>query len=321
MGVEIKKPTADAIALAARALATGGLVAIPTETVYGLAAAAENEQAVRRMYAAKGRPADHPVIVHIASRDQLPHWAKNVPDYAEKLMQSFWPGPMTLVLARTARAQDFITGGQDTVAVRVPNHPVTLELLQEYEKQGGKGLVAPSANRFGGVSPTSASDVLSELAAELQESDLILDGGECRVGIESTIIDCTGPKPLILRPGFITAEMIEKSCGVSTEVPTVKSIRVSGSHTRHYSPKAQVFVDAKPQPGDGLIALANVASPTDVVRLASPANLEEFATELYAALRRADALGLERVHVVLPEGEGLAIALRDRILRSAARGD
>ena len=305
--------------MAAKHLAEGGLVAIPTETVYGLAADASNEAAVTKMYEAKGRPADHPVIVHIGSFATLEHWAQDIPDYAKKLISDFWPGPMTLVLNRTEKAKDFITGHQDSVAVRMPNHPVALKLLLEFERLGSFGLVAPSANRFGSVSPTTALAVAAELSGHLEQTDIILDGGQCQVGVESTIIDCRGQAPLILRPGAISAEMIEPSCGLKPSHPETPSVRVSGSLKQHYSPRAKVFIDQQPNPGSGLIALDEIPTPQAVIRLTSPETTEDFAHQLYASLRRADELGLQEVCVFLPEGDGLALAIADRVRRAAAK--
>ena len=200
---------------AAANLARGALVAFPTETVYGLGADACNSAAVARVYSVKTRPSDHPVIVHIASMDRMGDWADDVPMYAIALARDFWPGPMTLVLKRSALAGDFITGGQDTVGVRVPDHVVALALLEAFENIGGKGVAAPSANRFGHVSPTTAVAVSEEIGEYLESTDLIIDGGACSVGVESTIIDCTGDLPRILRPGAITVAMIEHSTGLS----------------------------------------------------------------------------------------------------------
>ena len=196
--------TADALDVAAAHLLSGDLVAFPTETVYGLGADACNSTAVARIYEVKGRPSDHPLIVHIATVDRMGDWAQEVSEYAIKLARNFWPGPMTLVLKRSELAGDFITGGQDTVGVRVPDHAVALGLLAAFEKVGGKGVAAPSANRFGHVSPTSAAAVVEEIGKYLTKEDLILDGGPCNVGVESTIIDCTGVSPQILRPGAIS---------------------------------------------------------------------------------------------------------------------
>ena len=295
-------------------------MAFPTETVYGLGADASNQNAIARIYQVKNRPADHPLIVHISDASEVGHWAKEVTNYALTLINEYWPGPMTLVLNRTDNTKNYLTGGQDTVALRIPSHPIALELLQEFSKLGGHGLAAPSANRFGAVSPTTAQAVNEELADFLGASDLIIDGGQSVVGVESTIIDCTGPAPVILRPGAITREMIEKTTGLAVDLKTGSSPRVSGSHQKHYSPNATVLIDGEPELGDGLIALSSVTTPPGVIRLAAPENLEDYARELYLALRKADELGIKTVRVVSPNGEGLAIAIRDRITRSAAKG-
>ena len=303
---------------AASVLMAGGLVAFPTETVYGLGADASNAAAVARIYSVKGRPADHPLIVHVATMDGLGDWARDVPSYAISLARDFWPGPMTLVVPRSSLAGDFVTGGQDTVGVRVPNHPVALGLLEAFVKAGGRGVAAPSANRFGNVSPTTAQAVATELGDYLAAGDQILDGGACDVGVESTIIDCTGDTPKILRPGAITIEMIEQSTGLkiveSVEEPV---IRVSGSLDSHYSPVATVVLDQSPVAGQGFIAMADVVAADGVVRLAAPATHEEFARVLYAALRAADEQGLATVVVQQPQGDGIAIAIRDRLKRAA----
>ena len=303
---------------AAANLLAGGLVAFPTETVYGLGADACNADAVARIYSVKGRPADHPLIVHIASMDGLSEWAEEVPGYAIALARDFWPGPMTLVIKRSGLAGDFLTGGQNTVGVRVPNHPVALGLLEAFAKAGGKGVAAPSANRFGNVSPTTALAVADELGNYLAENDQILDGGACNVGVESTIINCTGEVPRILRPGAITAEMIADSTGLEVVgVVEESTIRVSGSLEAHYAPVATVVLDQYPSAGQGFIAMADVAEVEGVVRLASPKTHDEFAKVLYAALRAADELGLSTVVVAQPQGDGIAIAIRDRLNRSS----
>jgi L-threonylcarbamoyladenylate synthase len=303
---------------AASVLMAGGLVAFPTETVYGLGADASNAAAVARIYSVKGRPADHPLIVHVASMDGLGDWAREVPSYAISLARDFWPGPMTLIVPRSSLAGDFVTGGQDTVGVRVPSHPVALGLLEAFVRAGGKGVAAPSANRFGNVSPTSAQAVAIELGDYLADGDQILDGGACDVGVESTIIDCTGDMPKILRPGAITVEMIEQSTGLkvigSVEEP---EIRVSGSLDSHYAPAATVVLDQSPKAGQGFIAMADVVAAEGVVRLAAPRTHEEFAQVLYAALRAADEQGLSTVVVQQPVGDGIAIAIRDRLKRAA----
>jgi L-threonylcarbamoyladenylate synthase len=326
--------SADAVSNAASNLLAGNLVAFPTETVYGLGADACNADAVARIYSVKGRPADHPLIVHVASMDALGDWADDVPGYAISLARDFWPGPMTLIIKRSDLAGDFVTGGQDTVGVRVPDHPVALGLLQAFAQIGGKGVAAPSANRFGNVSPTTAQAVADELSDYLGEADQILDGGPCQVGVESTIIDCTGDVPRILRPGAVTVAMIEESTGLvvgnSNEhageiaadgsVVDEEEIRVSGSLDSHYAPEAKVELNQSPVAGQGFIAMADVATPDGVVRLAAPKSDEEFARVLYAALRAADEQGLQTVVVAQPAGDGIAIAIRDRLKRAAHSG-
>ena len=303
---------------AAANLLAGGLVAFPTETVYGLGADACNEDAVVRIYSVKGRPADHPLIVHVASMDGLGDWAGDVPGYAISLARDFWPGPMTLVVNRSALAGDFVTGGQDTVGVRVPNHAIALGLLEAFAKVGGKGVAAPSANRFGNVSPTTAQAVSDELGDYLADGDQILDGGACDVGVESTIIDCTGDVPKILRPGAITAQMITESTGLDVVgVVEGSSIRVSGSLEAHYAPAAKVVLDQSPVVGQGFIAMADVVAADGVMRLAAPKTHEEFARVLYSALRAADEQGLGIVVVEQPVGDGIAVAIRDRLKRAA----
>ena len=317
----LSKCTATAMVDAAANLLAGNLVAFPTETVYGLGADACNAEAVAQIYAAKGRPADHPLIVHVASMDALGDWADDVPEYAISLARDFWPGPMTLIVKRSELAGDFVTGGQDTVGVRVPDHPVALGLLEAFARAGGKGVAAPSANRFGNVSPTTAQAVADELSDYLGIADQILDGGPCNVGVESTIIDCTGELPRILRPGAITEEMIKESIGL----PELASItatnlmpRVSGSLEKHYSPQAKVLLDQAPVAGQGFIAASRRVTPTGVTRLAAPKNSHEFARDLYAALRKADELGLAEVVVEQPQGDGIEVAIRDRLSRAAS---
>ena len=331
--------TADAIATAATKLASGVLVAFPTETVYGLGADACNADAVARIYSVKGRPSDHPLIVHISSMLRMGEWAEEIPEFAITLARDYWPGPMTLVLKRSPLAKDFITGGQDTVGVRVPNHVAALELLEAFESNGGKGVAAPSANRFGQVSPTTAAAVVDEIGEYLEPTDQIIDGGACTVGVESTIIDCTGAVPRILRPGAITVAMIEASLRhivvnasnkfvdaqegtesrlASTLISSTETgIRVSGSFDNHYAPAAKVLLHEVPVSGQGFIAHVNMETPEGVIRLASPHNDEEFAQILYSALRLADAQGLKEVVVIQPLGMGIALAIRDRLKRAA----
>lgn len=314
----VSKCTVDALQSAAQSLLEGKLVAFPTETVYGLGADALNKQAVARIYEVKGRPADHPLIVHLHSMQVMGQWVDDVPEYAIALARDFWPGPMTLIFKRSNLAQDFITGGQDTVGIRVPNHVVALALLEAFHNLGGRGVAAPSANRFGHVSPTTAQAVSDELTPYLKPEDQIMDGGPCSVGVESTIIDCTGSAPRILRPGGITEAMIEESTGLQllsdqeTEAP-----RVSGSLEKHYSPAAKVLLDQTPVAGQGFIAASRRVTPVGVTRLAAPKNDNEFARDLYAALRKADELGLSEVVVEQPTGDGIAIAIRDRLDRAS----
>ena len=317
-GQFVSNCTANAMARAAQTLQAGFLVAFPTETVYGLGADATNASAVARIYEAKGRPADHPLIVHIGDMQDIADWSDDIPDYAIALARNFWPGPMTLILKRSALAQDFITGGQDTVGLRVPNHVIALALLNEFKKIGGKGVAAPSANRFGHVSPTTAQAVSDELSQYLAPEDLLLDGGPSLVGVESTIIDCTNESPKILRPGAITEEMIEAVTAINISYDATE-IRVSGSLENHYSPNAQVLLDIAPEKGDGFIALASTATPDGVIRLASPQSNEEFARILYTSLRSADQQSLSRVVVHQPSGDDISVAIRDRLLR-ASRG-
>jgi L-threonylcarbamoyladenylate synthase len=248
-------------------------------------------------------------------------WVDDVPEYAISLARDFWPGPMTLIFKRSSLAQDFITGGQDTVGIRVPNHTVALALLEAFHNLGGRGVAAPSANRFGHVSPTTAKAVSDELTQYLLPEDQIMDGGPCSVGVESTIIDCTGDLPRILRPGAITEEMIKESTGLTDLAPTTstdETPRVSGSLEKHYAPAAKVLLDQTPVAGQGFIASSRRVTPTGVTRLAAPKNADEFARDLYTALRKADELGLQEVVVEQPQGDGIAVAIRDRLSRAAA---
>lgn len=304
---------------AAKALLAGQLVAFPTETVYGLGADAENTLAVARIYQVKNRPENHPLIVHISKAALVDYWSKEVPNYAHKLMADFWPGPMTLILQRSEAAKDFITGAQDSVGLRIPNNKTALLLLSNFEKLGGHGVAAPSANRYGAVSPTSTSAVREELGQYLSIDDQILEGETCEVGIESTIIDCTKEQPRILRPGAISTAMVETSTGIKVLDSVENLPRVSGSDRVHYSPKAKVIIGGQSAAGEGLIASAQEPTPNGVIRLAAPRTDIEFANQLYAALREADKRGLLVVRVFPPIGAGIALAIRDRISRSAAK--
>jgi len=314
--------SADAIALAAAKLRAGGLVAFPTETVYGLGADATNPAAVARIYEVKGRPHDHPLIVHLYDINQLDQWAREIPEYAIALARNFWPGPMTLILPRKSSVGDFITGGQGSVGVRIPNNPIALELLK---RAGAEiGIAAPSANRFGAVSPTTALAVTEEIGALLNgERDCILDGGASDVGVESTIIECLGAAPKILRPGAITKAMIEEATGFNVDESS-SAVRASGTLEQHYAPRAKVLLLESENPvtkriaGLGFIALEKFATPDGAIRLAAPNSDEEYARVLYDALRKGDRQHLSAIYVLPPSGDGVAVAIRDRLKRASA---
>ena len=303
-------------------LKAGGLVGLPTETVYGLAADAEQELAVRRIFAAKRRPSTHPLIVHLADVSQLPQWAREIPAQARKLAAAFWPGPLTLVLPRTPRASDAVTGGQDTVALRIPNHPLALEVLRKF----GGGLAAPSANKFGHVSPTTAAHVKSELGDELE---LILDGGPCAVGVESTIVDLSSPTPRLLRPGGIAKEELERVLGVPLAPPSAE-VRAPGMLAAHYAPRAGLILTTDEKVADeaaqrqlwgAAVAVLSTRPPTlppGVRHFVLPADPAAAARQLYATLREIDAAGFDVVVAVLPSETGLGLAVRDRLTRAAA---
>ena len=318
MAMIISQCSLSVLRQSAEKLRAGDLVAFPTETVYGIGADAENKDAVARMYQVKNRPTGHPVIIHIAELNDVDYWAREIPEYAINLMRDFWPGPMTLLLKRREVAGDFLTGAQEIVGLRIPANSLALGLLNEFKEVGGKGIAAPSANRYGAVSPTTAEAVSQELSEFLSPNDQILDGGPCLVGVESTIIDCSGQNPKILRPGAISAEMIEESTGIVLEEVGERKIRVSGSDKQHYAPKAKVIVDGQSQSGEGLIAMSAVATPEGVIRLAEPKSIEEYARVLYSALRMSDTQNMQTVRIIAPVGPGLAVAIRDRINRAAA---
>ncbi|HEX5754299.1 MAG TPA: L-threonylcarbamoyladenylate synthase [Archangium sp.] len=315
--------TSDLLNRAVETLRRGGVIALPTETVYGLAANCEDELAVRRVFAIKGRPATHPLIVHVARASELPSWARHVPEEAWRLAESFWPGPLTLVLPRTARATDAVTGGQDTVALRVPNHPVALAVLDAL----GGGVAAPSANRFGRVSPTSAEHVRADLGDEV---DLILDGGPCTVGVESTIVDLSGKEPAVLRPGGLAVEELERVLGRKVPVRTSATVRVSGSLASHYAPRAGVVLSEPADVGArvtslrarghnvGVLGPPGLTLPPGVPRYDVPEDPAGAARALYTRLREADEQGHDVLVACLPRAEGLGIAVRDRLSRAAA---
>ena len=313
------------VSRAAELLRAGELVAFPTETVYGLGADASNPQAVAKIFAAKGRPADHPLIVHLPDASHLDRWAVDIPDAAHSLAAAFWPGPLTLILKRAPSVCDAITGGQDTVGLRVPNHPLALQLLREFEG----GVAAPSANRFGRISPTTATHVCEELGDAVA---LILDGGPCAVGIESTILDLSGSEARILRPGMLDAEAIATvlgsppASGSAQEAP-----RVSGSLEAHYAPQTPLrlvvaaalgdFARRALDAGKSVAVLSAETLPIDHARLKwcrAATDPVQYAHDLYARLRELDASGCDQILVVAPPADGVWSAIADRLKRAAA---
>lgn len=322
MALLLSGSDSNAIAVAAKSLLSGGLVVFPTETVYGLGADASNVEGVSRIFNVKGRPTSHPLIVHVASVEYLENWANLISANAIRLADTFWPGPLTLILKRNSNASDAVTGGQDTVGIRIPGNEIALELLHKFHKLGGLGVAAPSANRFGKVSPTNVKGVLQEIESHLYPTDILLEGGDCEIGLESTIIDCTKSIPKILRPGAITSDIILKEIGISVdEHDSTKAknseIRVSGSLESHYSPRAKVILDKDPVAGSGLIAFNDIETPEGVIRLASPKSVEDFAHTLYDSMRIGDELNLAKIFVFQPLGSGLSIAIRDRLSRAS----
>ena len=297
--------TGSSIDRALEILRNGGLVAIPTETVYGLAGDASNEAAVRKIFEAKGRPADHPLIVHIAAAEQLGDWAARIPNAAEILADTCWPGPLTLLVPRATHVLNVVTGGRETVGVRVPAHPLTTELLDRF----GGGLAAPSANRFGKVSPTTAAHVVADLGSQV---DYVLDGGPCPVGVESTIVDCTVNPPQILRPGGISSEDIRELLGDALADAAGPS-RASGMLTSHYAPRARVLLVASSEEATieaGAVPGAWIIDHSD--------DLAAYAHSLFAELRAADQGGAETIIAVMPAARGLGHAVRDRLTKAAA---
>lgn len=308
-------------------LRRGGLVAFPTETVYGLGADARNPEAVARIFSAKGRPADHPLIVHLADATQLTGWAKDVPRAAWQLAEAFWPGPLTLVLPRAAGVLDAVTGTLATVALRVPGHPLALALLEAF----GGGVAAPSANRYGCVSPTSAEHVREELGDAV---DLVLDGGSCPIGIESTIVDLSSTIVRILRPGAITERAVRRVLGVPVTSTQAGGVHCPGRKPSHYAPRARVVLASQAQAaqevekwqasGQRVGVLASRRPPAlseDVTWLSLTGDIREQARQLYQRLRQADHLGLQVLVAVMPPDVGLGHALRDRLRRAAGLGD
>jgi L-threonylcarbamoyladenylate synthase len=309
----------DEVRRAAEVLKRGGLVAFPTETVYGLGADASSREAMARLYAVKGRPADHPVIVHFADAESAFAWAREVPPGARSLAKAFWPGPLTLVLKRSAKAKDFVTGGQDTIGLRVPGHPVAQELLRAF----GGGIAAPSANRFGRVSPTTAAHVRADLGSDVE---LVLDGGPSEVGIESTIVDLSGPRPVLLRPGRITRQELEKVLGALVEGKRENSPRHSGGLERHYAPKTPARL-VPPHELDreiarlrDKVAVLAFSRPDERVEywLRMPREPQGYAHRLYAALRELDGAGCESILIEAPPDTPEWAGVRDRLARATS---
>ncbi|KOV54683.1 translation factor Sua5 [Streptomyces sp. AS58] len=309
---------------AAGVLRSGGLVAFPTETVYGLGANAEDSAAVARTFQAKGRPPSHPLIVHIGGAELLDDWARDVPPAARLLAARFWPGPLTLVLRRGSRVLLEATGGLETVAVRVPDHPVALALLSAFDG----GITAPSANRFGSVSPTTADDVRAELGDVV---GFVLDGGPCEVGVESTIVDATSEVPSILRPGGVTREDLEAVLGCPLAVPSSSRVRVPGQHPSHYAPRARVVlvepekVVAEAELAQELGHQVGVFLPAHLADtpvkahavVTLPASMPAYARGLYGFLRELDQRGCDLIVASLPAEEGLGLAIANRLRRAA----
>ncbi|WP_363320341.1 L-threonylcarbamoyladenylate synthase [Ferrovum sp.] len=308
---------------AVETLQSGGLVAFPTETVYGLGADAENSTAVARIFATKGRPADHPLIVHLANLDQITRWARDIPPAAWRLARRYWPGPLTLILHRTGRVPGIVTGGQDTVGLRVPDHPLALALLEAF----GGGIAAPSANRFGRVSPTTAAHVREELGDAL---DRILDGGPCRVGIESTILDLSGHQPRLLRPGTITLAEIEAVLQQPIAQPGNDAPRAPGTLRAHYAPNTPLRLvpitnleaEACWRLAQGqriaVLSLSAILLPEVCLQQGMPIQPSGWARELYARLRALDTLCLDCILIEDPPSSADWQAVRDRLERAAS---
>jgi L-threonylcarbamoyladenylate synthase len=325
-------PISSEIERAAAILRAGGLVAFPTETVYGLGADASDPAAVARIFAAKGRPQDHPVIVHLAGIESLPLWAGEIPPAAQKLATAFWPGPLTLILKRARGVPDCVTGGQDTVGLRIPGHPVALELLKAFAgEEGGRtfsGVAAPSANKFGRISPTTAEHVRAELGDAV---DWVLDGGECGVGIESSIVDLSRGGAVMLRPGQITAAQIAAVLGAEVKLPDAAAPRVPGALASHYAPRTPLdLVAAAELPatlaalrGKRLAVLARAEAPAGLKNVSwqtAPREAAGYAHELYASLRRLDALGCDVILVEAPPAAPEWQGVNDRLRRASSNG-
>ncbi len=332
---KIDEKALKAITHAVEVLKAGGLVAIPTETVYGLAADADNREAVLSTFAAKGRPTDHPLIVHVTGVEALPFWAKTVPEEALRLAQAFWPGPLTMVLPKNDRCGDFVTGGQDSVAIRCPSHPWVRELLRQFEGETHKGLTAPSANAFGRISPTCAQHVADDLGIKPEgKLDYILDGGICEVGVESTIVNLSGERPEILRHGAVTRLMLEEVLGVEVPDAGKNAPRASGRLKSHYAPATATEIISEDMAAclaackDKVALFAPNAGelkkrfPEAVVfAIDAPDNAQDYAHMLYEVLHQLDASGAQRIVIALPPQDAEWAAVNDRLGRAAAKKD
>jgi L-threonylcarbamoyladenylate synthase len=322
----IVEPTSEQLDRAAAALRRGALVAFPTETVYGLGADARNPEAVRRIFAAKGRPSDHPVIVHLAKAGDLAAWARHVPAGAEALAMAFWPGPLTLILPRAEGVSDTVTGSQDSVGLRVPAHPVARELLARFAAMGGEGVAAPSANRFGRISATTAAHVAEEFADEVE---LILDGGPCDHGIESTIVGFTTEQGVLLRPGAVALQDLTRVLGYSPHPPTGRAPRASGTLASHYAPHTPSQLLSS---GDLMAAVRTLGDRSKTIAilahslprpagfagvwLKAPAGAAGYAHALYANLRQLDLSGAEKIWIETPPAGDAWAAVTDRVRRA-----
>lgn len=303
---------ADEIANAVALLRRGELVGIPTETVYGLGADAENDAATARIFEVKGRPTNHPLIVHLAHGSSLDGWVNRIPDVAVELAKRFWPGPLTMILPRGERSHLAVTGGQDTVAIRVPSHPIAQQLLRAF----GGGIAAPSANRFGSVSPTTAQHVRADLGEDVS---CVLDGGACSVGIESTIVDLSRARPILLRPGSVSREQLSVVLGHELEAHEKDlEVRAPGQIESHYAPKARVEIVERRELAARLEAARAHGERSAVLDASGEAeSVDDIARSLYEKLRQADLDGMNRVLVILPTDEGTGLAIRDRLTRAA----
>jgi L-threonylcarbamoyladenylate synthase len=315
----------DNIAFAANVLRSGGLVAFPTETVYGLGADAANERAVMTVFSTKGRPADHPLIVHLATAAEMTRWARDIPDDAWRIAERFWPGPLTLILRRAPGVLDAVTGGQDTIGLRVPAHPVALALLKAF----GGGIAAPSANRFGRISPTSAAHVLAEFGHSLP---CVIDGGRCEIGLESTILDLSGASPRVLRPGAITPATLNQILNTEFATSTDNVPRVPGSLASHYAPDTPLRLLPRAELAAAALALLQRGQTVTVVSshpaeihqsachwLMMPDNAAQYGQILYALLRDIDKSACDYILIELPPAQMQWDAVNDRLTRAAGK--